>query len=336
MKNLYALKCQCGENESSVRVKKETMPVRGENIEIESNIRVCNNCGEELFDEKLEEDNLSRAYEEYRKKKDIIRADEIRQIREKYGLSQRTLGKILGWGEITIHRYESGAIPDLSHHKILRLLEDPNIVKTLVADVKALIPRATYKRIMGKIDTIIYQQEDGEFVQMFEGRFKHSEIGLDSGYKQFDLAKFCNVALFYAHNVKNLWITKINKLLFYTDFSFFKEFTVSLTGTKYIKLDHGPVPNDYEILYWGLEDAGYIRRIPEISGQFSGYIIEPMAEFDRDIFTQEELETMEKVLIKYGEVSSNYVRSKSHEEKGWINTDMLQVIPYSYASDLIN
>ena len=77
MKRLYALKCQCGEIESSVIVKKETIPVRGENIEIESNIRVCNNCGEELFDEELEEDNLSRAYEEYRKKKDILLLNNI-------------------------------------------------------------------------------------------------------------------------------------------------------------------------------------------------------------------------------------------------------------------
>jgi uncharacterized phage-associated protein len=45
---------------------------------------------------------------------------------------------------------------------------------------------------------------------------------------------------------------------------------------------------------------------------------------------------MKQVLIKYSEVSSNHVRSKSHEEKGWINTDMFQVISYSYARDLIN
>lgn len=336
MLNMSELRCRCGKSDSSVKAKKEIIQVRGENIEIESNVRVCDNCGEELFDEELDEENLSRAYDEYRNKKNILGSNEIRQIREKYGLSQRTLGKILDWGEVTIHRYESGAIPDPSHNKILKLLEDPNIVKNLIVNVKEQIPRATYKRIMEKIEAGITQQSDDEFISWFESRFKHKNIGIESGYKQFDLKKFCNIVLYFSHHVKDLWITKLNKLLFYTDFSFFKEFTVSVTGTIYIKLEHGPVPNDYEAIYWGLEDAGYIRRAPAMSGQVSGFVIEPLADYDRDAFTEEEIELMVEVLAKYGDVTAKYVSSKSHGEKGWIETEMFNVIPYSYANELVN
>lgn len=334
--NVWVLKCDsCGALENSINLKKETIPVRGENIEIESRVRICK-CGNELFDEVLDSENLNKAYEEYRKRHHILKPDDIKNIREKYGLSQRTLGKVLGWGEITIHRYESGAIPDPSHHKILRLLDDPQIVKTLVAEARELIPKATYQRIMDKINAAIEEKNADDFFNMFEARFQHEQINIESGYKQFDLKKFCHVILFFAQNVKQLWLTKLNKLLFYSDFTYFKEFTSSLTGVRYLKFEYGPVPQEYEALLWGLEDAGYIRRIPEVAGQFTGMVVEALSEFDRDLFTQKELEVMESILTKYGETTASYIRDKSHEEQGWIKTGMYEVIPYSYANNLLN
>lgn len=334
--NVWALKCSsCGAEENSIILKKETIPVRGENIETESKVRICK-CGEELFDEVLDSENLNKAYEEYRKRHHILKPDDIKEIREKYGLSQRTLGKVLGWGEITIHRYESGAIPDPSHHKILKLLDDPQIVKTLVAEAKELIPKATFQRIMDKINVAIEEKNADDFFNKFEAKFKYVQVTIESGYKQFDLKKFCHIVLFFAQNVQQLWLTKLNKLMFYTDFTYFKEYTVSLSGVKYLKFEHGPVPEEYETLLWVLQDAGYIRKVPDIAGQYNGMVVEALAEFDRDLFTQNEIEVMESVLTKYGETTASFIRGKSHEEQGWIKTGMFEVIPYSFANDLIN
>lgn len=56
--------CQC-EQETQVISKKESFPVRGEEIETISEIRVCAVCGQELFDEELDTTNLDRVYEAY-------------------------------------------------------------------------------------------------------------------------------------------------------------------------------------------------------------------------------------------------------------------------------
>jgi hypothetical protein len=39
-----------------------------------------------------------------------------------YGLSQTTFSRWLGWGDITVHRYESGSPQDSAHNETLMLL----------------------------------------------------------------------------------------------------------------------------------------------------------------------------------------------------------------------
>ena len=50
---------------------------------------------------------------------------EIVALREKYGLSQKNLALLLGLGEITVHRYEGGALAEVAPSKLLRLMNNP-------------------------------------------------------------------------------------------------------------------------------------------------------------------------------------------------------------------
>ena len=54
---------------------------------------------------KLHIENIGRG-------KGFLQPEEIEKIRKQYGLSQKNFARLLGWGDITIHRYESGAIQD--------------------------------------------------------------------------------------------------------------------------------------------------------------------------------------------------------------------------------
>ncbi|WP_455514865.1 type II TA system antitoxin MqsA family protein [Pseudostreptobacillus sp.] len=76
--------------------------VLGDDIEIETQVLICSNCGNELYDEELDSQTLLKAYNEYRKKHKLLLSDEIKNIRETYGLSQRSFAKLLNWGEKTI------------------------------------------------------------------------------------------------------------------------------------------------------------------------------------------------------------------------------------------
>src|SRR4051794_38976260 len=117
MKNTGTFICEtCGPvNRTRVEKKTETYPVKGEGMTILANVRVCIRCVKGVNDRALDSKNIQDAYGLYRRNHHIITPDEIRSMRESYGLSQRSLGALLGWGEITIHRYENGNLPDDAH-----------------------------------------------------------------------------------------------------------------------------------------------------------------------------------------------------------------------------
>ena len=57
----------CG-NEQEVKIvkKEETYPVKGEQITIQATVCTCAQCGEELMSFEYDDDNLRKAYAEYR------------------------------------------------------------------------------------------------------------------------------------------------------------------------------------------------------------------------------------------------------------------------------
>ena len=54
--------------ETHVREISETYPVKGEDITINAHVRFCNCCGKDIWDEKLDSQNLLDAYAKYREK----------------------------------------------------------------------------------------------------------------------------------------------------------------------------------------------------------------------------------------------------------------------------
>jgi len=101
---------------------KEVLNVRGEDIDVESMIHYCPEGDHYFYTVEDEESKFQTAYYEYRKRRGLLQPYEIKQIREKYGLSQKNFARLLGWGEVTIHRYESGAIQDSVHNDLLLLI----------------------------------------------------------------------------------------------------------------------------------------------------------------------------------------------------------------------
>lgn len=123
MEKFYCEKCK---KLTDTRIKKvtEDYKVKDENVTIEANLRYCTVCGEELWDNELDGENLRKAYEEYKKKKSLLSSDDIKKIRSKYDLSQSSFAKLLGFGEKTITRYENGAIQEKVQDNLIRLMSD--------------------------------------------------------------------------------------------------------------------------------------------------------------------------------------------------------------------
>lgn len=120
------MKCDACNREVRTHVEKrvEEYPVKGTPISIEATVRVCSECGKTLWDDDLDNQNLIDAFNEYRKMHNLLLPEEIRGIREMYGLSQKDFARVLGFGEKTITRYENGSLQDEAQNNLILLMKD--------------------------------------------------------------------------------------------------------------------------------------------------------------------------------------------------------------------
>lgn len=65
---IYCPECnkELQESETTVKDVVESYPVKGTPTTITANVRFCNYCGTDIFDEELDSDNLIRAFAKYK------------------------------------------------------------------------------------------------------------------------------------------------------------------------------------------------------------------------------------------------------------------------------
>ena len=153
METFYCEKCD-KKVPSQVVERQIELPVKGEPTKVLAKVRICDSCGEECYDEELEEALFTAAYDIYRQRHNLIAPSELQQLREHYGLSQRSLAALLGWGEVTVHRYENGSLPDEAHNQLLHLLKYPENMLRIVEMNGCRLPPSSLKKLRAKLDEI--------------------------------------------------------------------------------------------------------------------------------------------------------------------------------------
>ncbi len=74
----------------------EEITVKGERINVLVEYYKCLECGGEFDDPKSKHDSLAIAYKEYRRRHGMMQPKEIRELRQRYGLTQKEFCKLLG------------------------------------------------------------------------------------------------------------------------------------------------------------------------------------------------------------------------------------------------
>ena len=126
--------CEHCNNNTGTEVKKsyETFMVRGESINVSTEVRFCINCGEKVYDEILDNKSIDLAFNIYRETHNIVDSTEIKEIRNEYGLSQRGFAALMGWSPATIARYETVAIPSSNNNlNLINVRDNLDFVENL-------------------------------------------------------------------------------------------------------------------------------------------------------------------------------------------------------------
>lgn len=325
---------ECGkEVNTKIITKKEIYDVCGESIEVEDKILVCENCGEEFFCEELDNATLVKAYNEYRRRHKLLFPEEIKEIREKYGLSQRSFAKLLNWGDKTIFRYENGSIQDKAHNSLLLFLRDPENMKTYLSDNEVVLSENKKKRLLSYVAKL-EQKEDVFTGNRILNQLFANEPCEENGFRSFDYEKVCAMVLYFANKNRVVLKTKMMKLLDYSDMIFYKENGISISGMQYAHLPYGPVPVNFDIILGSMEadNVAHIEIIYE--NEYEKHQIVPDRAMPKGVLSKEEIEVLERINKKFKNYGSVEISNYSHKEKGYIETQIGEVISYAYAKDI--
>ena len=317
--------------------KRELKEFRGIEVNTFENVAICNECNQDLYVNKIEDENNERIYKIYREKANIIKAEDIVKLREKYDISQRELTAILGFGKMTINRYERGGLPTKSQSDYIKLLienEDRFIEKVKEAYENNNITEKTYKKIVSEgQEENISKKRVQENIRRYLKEVLNRKPDIYNGYKSLDLEKVENIISYIASKVKNLTITSLNKYLWYIDMLSFNKRSVAITGLTYQNQKFGPtiVYKKYDEL--SLLDDKYQREDIETENGNTTKIISNN-NFNLDKISSSEKEIIDTIIKLLKNKNVTDISEMSHREDGWKKTKRLEKISFEYAMNL--
>jgi hypothetical protein len=125
--------------------------------------------------------------------------------------------------------------------------------------------------------------------------------------------------------------TKLNKILFFAEFSAVRALGQPITGVAYQKLERGPAPRRLVPIRTALIESGAAELVDD---QYFGRTIHrliPRREADLSAFSDEEIKIVDQVIEALWGKTASEVSERSHEEMGWKMVDDGEEIPYSAA-----
>ena len=317
--------------------KRDIKEFRGIEINTYENVAVCSECHQDLYVNEIEEKNNERIYELYREKANIIKPQDIVNLREKYDISQRELTAILGFGKMTINRYERGGVPTKSQSDYIRLLidnENKFIEKVKEAYKNGSINDKTYEKIVSEeLNTNIYKEQMQDNIRRYLKYALNRQPDIYNGYKSLDIEKVENIISYIASKVKNLTITSLNKYLWFIDILSFNQRSVSITGLTYQNQKFGPTIIDKKYDEISLLDDKYIREDIETENGNTTKIISN-GNYNLDKISDTEKEIIDTIIKLLKNKTVTDISELSHREEGWKKTKRLETISFEYAMNL--
>lgn len=324
------------EHEFKIVEKSIKVTIKNEEIECLQKSYVCCETGEQIEFEngKLANENLLALRDAYREKHNLMTSKDIRNLREKYNLTQSELATILDWGEVTITRYETKQIQDEAHNDILFLLDsDPKEVFDRLQNHINSFSKERYEYLK---DIVIKQIQTTGISNTKRKLLKEMYASYDSktdknGNKLLDIDKIVDMISYFAIFVPNLYKVKLMKMLWYADMLAFQKNGEAISGLVYLHEPLGALPHGHaEIL--ALSEINVVEEY--FNSDKIGIRITSNKLLEEIKLTGEEKNILDVVISKFKNFSSPNISEYMHKESAYINTSKNQILSYSYANEL--
>jgi hypothetical protein len=151
---------------------------------------------------------------------------------------------------------------------------------------------------------------------------------------RYDETKFTELLVYVAGRLqadRAGGATKLNKILFFAEFTHVRRHGATISGCEFQKLEHGPAPRQLLPVRSRLVAAGAAEvRTEDFLGREQHRLV-PLRDADLSVFTAEERRTVDDVLEQLDGLTGRQVSDLSHEEPGWRVTEFGDTIPYEAA-----
>lgn len=288
---------------------------------------------DEFVSAEMMDQNLQSARNAYRKKHGLLTSYEIAEVRALYGMSQADLAVLLGWGEVTITRYETKSIQDETYDQLIRMVkDDPYYALERLKKQRDRFTSEKYEAlsvaIKNRIDSIGIEQMN---LRAIKNRYAEYDAPNEfNGYQVLDLNKLGSVMAFFAQYCKNLYKVKLMKLLWYTDALAYQRRGRAITGLVYQHMPYGALPiGNAEIINLPQLVVDEIEREDGVS-----YHIQAKQSFTMDVLTADEIDIIYSIANKFKDMRTNDIVNYMHDEQAYKETSMYQVIPFSLCEKL--
>ena len=290
----------------------------------------CDETKERFTTTALDEVNVGQVYNQYRAKYGIPFPDEIKRIRQRYGLPASKMSQILGFGDNQYRLYENGDMPSEANGKILMSIQNQHIFESFVLNAKNQFEEDEYNKILDKVKAV---KTDANELFIKNYIFNGCRRDIFNGYATQSISKLKNIILFFIEKYDGVFFTMMNKLLFYTDFYSYKMTSKGMSGLAYKAIQRGTVPIRWDRIYSFYDDIH--QEIIHFESGVEGTRLTSLLSPDLAEFTEEELNILETIYLRFKSENSTKISDISHNETAWQKyVDSGQMISFDMAFSL--
>ena len=295
-----------------LRCETSTLTFRKEDFCYIHQFYECEDTHERFTTTELDEANIAQVYNQYRAKYGIPFPEEIKRIRQHYGLSATKMSAILGFGENQYRLYENGDMPSEANGKLLMSIMNPEIFRIFVDNARGQFSDEEFAKLLEKAESWKLEKYPSVVIDYVFGK---SRRDINNGYAALSISKIKNILLYFIEKGHGVFITKMNKLVFYTDFLSYRMLGKGMTGLGYKAIQHGPVPVRWDRIYSFYEDIN--QEIVAFPDGREGTILKSNLSPDLSDFSEQEQKIMETVHLRFKNESPTQISEISHHEEAW-------------------
>ena len=308
----------------------EDAEFRKEKYRVHVRYYVCEDTGEQFTTTEQDTLQFNDLYSQYRIRHGIPFPDEIKEIRTRYGLNYSQISRILGFGTNQYAKYENGEVPSESNGKMIAAIRDKNVLLGLLKGCKDTFQPAEYDRILTSIN--MSEMKDDEYTALHRVIFNDDSRSIFNGYGGKSVPKLFDMVHYIVMKHGEVFPTKLNKLMFYSDFNHYRKTGQSISGLQYRALNFGPVPDHYATIYDNTPELE--KRLIEAHDMVST-LLTCNSNQDCVTLSESEKESIDYVIGKLKPLSVSAIIEASHQENGWQQSSIAHShIPYDEAFNL--